>query len=100
MKTLRKRLAKLEAVTSCLLEGPWLWPARAEAVRKRTMDAMTPEDLTLITESFGGDGRIGYSAFAESYPTVWVRYTEAFARATREVPAPYVMSIADLWGPW
>jgi len=98
MRSLRRRLEKLEAATVGLLEGPWLWPAKAAAVKKRTMEAMTPEEQVLLTESFGSQDLARQNEFIAMHPGVWARYNEAFDRATREVPAPYVMCISDLWG--
>jgi hypothetical protein len=100
MKSLLRRLQKLEAATTLVLEGPWFWLARADAVRKFTMEAMWPEEQVLLAESFGIQDPGRQDTFIAMHPEVWVRYTEAFERATREVPAPYVMSISDLWGSW
>jgi hypothetical protein len=100
MRSLSKRLARLEAATAGLLEGPWLWPAKAAAVRKCTMEAMSPEEQVLLTESFGSQDLARRNEFIAMHSGVWARYLDAFERATREVPAPYVMSISDLWGSW
>jgi hypothetical protein len=100
MKILIKRLKKLEASAAALINGPWLWPARAAAVRERTMNAMSPEEQVLLTESFGSQGTVGLGEFAAMHPAVWSRYNEAFDRAVREVPAPFAMCTADLWGCW
>ena len=56
--------------------------------------------LAKVTESFGSHGRVRQNEFIATHPGVWVRYTEAFERAIREIPARYVMSIPDLWGCW
>ena len=100
MKNLLGRIEKLEAATAVLLEGPWLWPAKEAAVRKRTMEAMSPKEQALLTESFGSPDLARRNEFIAMHPGVWVRYNDAFERATREVPAPYPMCIADLWGQW
>jgi hypothetical protein len=100
MNTLLRRLKKLEATTTRVLDGPWLWPARAEAVRRRTMEAMSPQEQTLLTESLGRPGFTLYQEFAAAHPDLWTRYQAAFDQAARGVPAPYVMCIADLWGCW
>lgn len=100
MKSLLRRLEKLEGSAAGLLEGPWLWPVRAAAVKRRTMEAMSPEERVLLAESFGSHDTVGLNEFAAMHPGVWTRYNEAFDRATREVPAPYVMGISDLWGCW
>lgn len=78
MKSLLRRLKKLEAETAALINGPWLWPARAADVRKRTMDAMSPEEQALLTESLGGRNPVGLSEFKAMHPEVWTRYNNAF----------------------
>lgn len=98
MKTLLRRLEKLEASPAFVIEGPWLWPARADEVRKRTMEAMSEQELALLAESFDGPHRVRSDEFSVMHPAVWARYNEAFDRAVREVPAPFVMCTADLWG--
>ena len=100
MKNIFRRLKRLEAATARLFNGPWHWPARAAEVKTRTMEALSAEERALVTESFGGQQTVGLDAFRAMHPGVWIRYNEAFDRATREVPAPYVMSICDLWGCW
>ena len=96
---LSRRLEKLEASTTALLDGPWHWSERAEAVRTRTLEAMSAEEQALLAESFN-QRSIRFDEFQSLYPDVWRRYNEAFDRAVREVPAPFLMSIADLWGQW
>jgi|HubBroStandDraft_2_1064218.scaffolds.fasta_scaffold1362635_2 hypothetical protein len=100
MKILIKRLKKLEAATAALINGPCLWPARAAAVRERTVNSMSLEEQALLTESFGSQGTVGLGEFAAMHPAVWSRYNEAFDRAVREVPAPCAMCTADLRGCW
>jgi hypothetical protein len=95
-----ERPKKLEAATAALISGPCLWPARVEEVRKRTMEAMSPEEQALLAESFDGPHTVRFDEFSVMHPAVWVKYNEAFDRAVREVPAPFAMCTADLWGCW
>ena len=67
---------------------------------ERTMEAMSPEEQALLAESFGSQRKVGLGEFAAMHPGVWTPYDEAFNRAMAEVPPPYVMCTADLWGCW
>jgi hypothetical protein len=100
MRSLSQRLARLEAATAGLLEGPWLWSAKEAAVRKYTMEAMSPEEQVLLSDSFGVRKSVGFSEFMAMHPMVWARYLDAFERALGRCQPPYVMSISDLWGWW
>src|ERR1035438_4630472 len=66
MKSLLRRLEKLEGSAAGLLEGPWLWPVRAAAGKKRTMEAMLPEERVLLAESFGSHDTDGVNELGRS----------------------------------
>jgi hypothetical protein len=97
MRNLLRRLEKLEAATPSMLDGPWLWPAKAAEVEQCAMRLMLPEDRILIKELLEIDPS-QQNEFIETHRGVWDRWNEAFGRATREVPAPYTMSAHDLLG--
>jgi len=95
-----KRLEKLETATARLLDGPWTWPAKEAELKRRTLELMAPEDRAFLIESLEGKNGISISKFEVMYPKVWAKYDEAFERAAREVPAPFPMISAELWGQW
>ena len=100
MKSVLKRLKKLEVATTRLLDGPWTWNAKEAELKRRTFELMAPEDRAFLIESLEGENCISISQFEARHPEVWAKYDAAFERAAREVPAPFPMISCELWGQW
>jgi hypothetical protein len=95
-----KRLRKLEVMAAAKADGPASWPAKANAVKEYAMGRMSPADRAFMNELFATGNMARQHELIGTDPTVWARWTEAFEMAVREVPAPYVMSVSDLFGQW
>jgi hypothetical protein len=62
------------------------------------MKSMSSEDRSLIKELLALENAFQWDEFIEKNRTVWDRWTEAFERATKEIPAPFAMTVCDLLG--
>lgn len=95
MTELHRRLRRLEAArTAAEADGPWNWPAKAAEVKRRAFAALTAEESAWLKDAYEKYDRNAREG------EIWDRFVSAFNRAVAEVPAPYVMSIADLFGSW
>jgi hypothetical protein len=99
MTGLLKRLRKLEAIAAEKQDGVASWPARAAAVKKCAIGRMSPADQAFL-QQIATETLCRRKELIDKNPAVWARWIEAFEWAVREVPAPYVMSVSDLWGEW
>lgn len=100
MTGLLKRLRKLEAITAEKQHGVASWPAREAAVKEYAMKRVSLSDQAFLKELFTIGNITREQEFIDENPAVWARFIEAFERAVREVPAPYVMCVTDLFGRW
>jgi hypothetical protein len=99
MTVLLKRLRKLEVTAAQKATGPESWPAKAVAVKECAIQRMPPADRAFVNELLAAGYERRQEMIARN-PAVWQRFREAFEWATREVPAPYLMCISDLYGTW
>lgn len=95
---LLKRLCRLEALTAPKTNDVASWPARAAAVKQCAIGKMSVLDRALLEQMESNS--LSRQELIDRNPAVWARWNEAFEWAVREVPAPYVMSISDLFGQW
>jgi hypothetical protein len=100
MTGLLKRLRKLEVTAAKNVDGPASWPAKEAAVKEYAMQRVSPADQVFLRELFASGNMTLQQEMIAKDPAVWGRFTEAFEWAVREVPAPYVMSVSDLFGQW
>lgn len=100
MTGLDKRLRRFEVTAAQKADGPESWPAKAAAVKEYAMERMSPADQAFLREVFAPENLWRQTALLARDPAVRARFTEAFELATRAVPAPYVMSVSDLFGQW
>jgi hypothetical protein len=92
MKHIIRRLNRLEAAIRTASDGPWDWRAKADEVKRRAFAALSAEESAWLTDLYErGHAREG---------EIWDRFVNAFNRAVEEVPAPYLMCTADLFGEW
>lgn len=98
MTGLLKRLRKLEAIAAEKQHGVASWPAREAAVKEYAMKRVAPADQVFLKELFATGNMTRQRELIDENPAVWARFIEAFEWAVREVPAPYVMCVSDLFG--
>jgi hypothetical protein len=97
---LSNRLRKLETVAAEKQNGVASWPARADAVKRYAIGRLSPADQAYLRELDTSRSDLLQKEFLNQNSPFWTRLTEAFDWAVREVPAPFVMSVADLFGQW
>jgi hypothetical protein len=100
MTGLIKRLRKLEAIAAEKSNSVASWPARAAAVKRCAIGRMSPADQAFLRELEAPENRFRQAELLDRNSAFWTRFTDAFEWAVREVPAPYVMSVSDLFGQW
>ena len=100
MTGLLKRLQKLEAIAAEKQDSVASWPARADAVKQCAIGRMSPADQAFLRELDAPENRFRQEELLDRNSAFWTRFTDAFEWAVREVPAPYVMSVSDLFGQW
>jgi hypothetical protein len=61
---------------------------------------MSPADQAFLRELEAPENRFRQAELLDRNSAFWTRFTDAFEWAVREVPAPYVMSVSDLFGQW
>jgi len=100
MTGLLQRLRKLEAIAAEKSNSVASWPARAGAVKQCAIGRMSPADQAFLRELEAPENRFRQAELLDRNSAFWTRFTDAFEWAVREVPAPYVMSVSDLFGQW
>lgn len=100
MKDIIRRLNRLETATRPKADGPWNWPAKADEVKRRAFAALSAEESAWLKEWYEKNDWNTRQASTGAPREIWDRFVGAFNRAVEEVPAPYVMCVADLFGAW
>ncbi len=100
MKALIRRLNKLEATMKPAADGPWNWPAKYEEVRRRAFAAISAEETVWLKDFYRKYDWNARETSTDARREIWDRFVSTFNRAVEEVPAPYVMCVADLFGEW
>jgi hypothetical protein len=100
MTELLRRLRRLEAIAAEKQDSVASWPARSAAVKQTAIGRMSPTDQAFLRELDAPDNRYRQEGLLDRNSAFWTRFTDAFEWAVRDVPAPYVMSVSDLFGQW
>lgn len=59
---------------------------------------MSPEETAWLNDLYATGDRTGREVSIAARREIWERFVNAFNRAVEEVPALYVMCMADLFG--
>jgi hypothetical protein len=100
MKSIIRRLKRLEATRIPIADGPLDWLARFEEVKRRAFAPLSPPELAWLHELSAICDENARDASLEAHRQTWDRFVGAFNRAVKEVPAPFAMCTADLFGQW
>jgi hypothetical protein len=99
-KEIIRRLNKLEAQRHGGGDGLSHWTAKYWEVRRRAFAPMSPAESVWLNDLYAVHEAAARQASIEAHRERWDRFENAFNSAVKEVPAPHVMCIADLFGEW
>jgi hypothetical protein len=71
-----------------------------DEIRRRSLAPMSPEEKVWLEHLSSTRDESARRAAIGANRERWSRFLEAFRRAVEEVPAPYPMCPADLFGQW